>query len=437
MYIDFSKLKLGIPIKEFALISIFSLISIIFNFGVFDQDSTQYIYMALHFINHPPYEFIQFLLHIAILTSFVRLIRPLVPFLSGWLNNIFYLGNVPAFSFWTGIWQLPFGIINGIFTFLASLILYKLVYHLTENSEKSLTAVILFNFSDIMFFNSMILIEGGTLFFSILLVYLIICKPFKESYTNSIMLGVTIGLAGLTRETLLLTGVILFLGYSIYKIKELLDFSNFKKFLLTGLVAVAIYGSYVLSLGLNTYFACLYVFFNLNLSNLISFFVPQSIFSRIPSALIGFGSSMINVFRYLVIFFILGLIEVYVSKKSREDKILITIFLISFFLPLLFSPFIVERFLFPFYLVSTYICVEGIYSIEENKICTYSIVVSVAILNTIFVVFFYPYNFFQQLTNTGFRAFLYYLIFVYLGVTIALLLYNRFFLNNEKNEIRV
>ncbi|MFX0135309.1 MAG: hypothetical protein ACFFDN_16815, partial [Candidatus Hodarchaeota archaeon] len=170
-----------------------------------------YIYMALHFINHPPYEFILFFLHIAILTTFVRLIRPLVPFLSGWLNNILYLGNIPASSFWTGLWQLPFGIINGLFSFFASLILYKLVYHFTESSEKSILSVILFNFCDIMFFNSMILIEGATLFFSILLVYLIICRPYEESYINSIILGIVMGLAGLTRETLLLTVVILFL----------------------------------------------------------------------------------------------------------------------------------------------------------------------------------------------------------------------------------
>ncbi|MFX1451148.1 MAG: hypothetical protein ACFFCM_09925 [Promethearchaeota archaeon] len=433
MDIDFSKFKLGIPIREFVIISIFSLASIIFNFGVFDQDSTQYIYMALHFINHPPYEFIFLFLHIAILTTFVRLIRPLVPFLAGWQNNFFYLGNIPAFSFSTGLWQLPFGIVNGLFSFFASIILYKLVYHLTENSEKSIIAVVLFNFCDIMFFNSMILIEGATLFFSILLVYLIICKPYEESYINSLILGITIGLAGLTRETLLLTGAILFLGYSIYKIKDLLDFSNFKKFLLSGLVAVAIYGSYILILGLNTFFTCLYIFFNLNLSNLITFFIPQSIFSKIPTALIGFGRSMINIFRYLVVFFILGLISIYISKKSKNEKILITIFLLSFFLPLLFSPFIVERFLFPFYLVSIYICVEGIYSIEKNKIWTYSVVITIAILNLIFVIFFYPYTIVQQLTEMKIRTFFYYLIFGYLLVIISILLYKFIFIKNRKD----
>ena len=44
---DLSKLKLGIPFKELGIIVLISSISIIFNFGAFDQDSTQYIFMAL------------------------------------------------------------------------------------------------------------------------------------------------------------------------------------------------------------------------------------------------------------------------------------------------------------------------------------------------------------------------------------------------------
>ncbi|MFX0135308.1 MAG: hypothetical protein ACFFDN_16810 [Candidatus Hodarchaeota archaeon] len=165
--------------------------------------------------------------------------------------------------------------------------------------------------------------------------------------------------------------------------------------------------------------------------------MPQSIFSKIPTALIGFGKSFVNIFRYLVIFFILGLIQIYISKKSKDEKILITIYLISFFLPLLFSPFIVERFLFPFYLVSTYICIEGIYSVGENKVWTYSIVSSIAILNSIFVIFFYPYNFLQQLTKMGFGTSFYYLIIVYLGVTIAFLIYDAIILKNKKNKTQV
>ncbi|MHA1380912.1 MAG: hypothetical protein ACTSRG_21305 [Candidatus Helarchaeota archaeon] len=425
MDIDFSlsKLDLGIPLKELGLISIISLISIIFNFGAFDQDSTQYIYMALHFINQPPLEFILIASHIAILNTFVRLIRPLVPFLSGWLGNIIYLGNVPAFSFAGGYWQLPFGLVNSIFSFFSSIILYKLVYHFTENPKKSVFAVVLYNFCDIMFFNSMILIEGGTMFFAILMVYLLICKPFKENCVNSIIMGITIGLAGLTRETLLISGIILFIGYSIYKIKDLLELENFKKFLLAGIIVIVIYGGYVLSLGIKTYFDCLYVFLNLNLSNILAFFVPQSLFSRLPTALSGIGQSMINVFRYTIVFFAIGLVSTFLSDKTKDDKIFIALYLLAFFIPLVLSPFVVERFLFPFYLVSIYLCIEGIYSVDENKIWAVSIVVSIAILNLIFVVFFYPYNIWQQLTNVEVRTFLYYLILVYLGISAFILIY--------------
>ena len=146
---------------------------------------------------------------------------------------------------------------------------------------------------------------------------------------------------------------------------------------------------------------------------------------------------MVNIFRYLIIFFILGLISIYISKKARKEKILITIYLISFLLPLLLSPFIVERFLFPFYIVSIYICVEGIYSVEENKVWTYFIVISIAILNLIFVVLFYPYTFIQQLTGTEFRSLLYYLIFIYLGFTIVTLIYRSIFAKNKENEINI
>ncbi|MHA1395199.1 MAG: hypothetical protein ACTSRZ_16980 [Promethearchaeota archaeon] len=420
---DLSKLDLGIPIRELGLITIVSFISLIFNFGAFDQDSTQYIYMALHYINQPPLEFIVIASHIAILNTFVRLIRPVVPFLAGWLNNIIYLGNIPPFSFSSGFWQLPFGIVNSIFSFMSSIVLYKLIFHFTESPKKSVFGVVLYNFCDIMFFNSMILIEGATLFFAIFMVYLIICRPFEDSYLNSIIIGITIGLAGLTKETLLVSGIVLFLGYSIYRIKDLFEIEKFKKFLLAGILVIAVYGSYVLSIGLMTYFACLYVFFNLNLSNLLALVVPQPILSRIPQTTIGIGESMINLFRYTLIFFVLGLINIFISEKTREDKILISLYLIAFFIPLIFSPFVVERFLFPFYLVSTYVCIEGIYAVDENKYWVLSIIISIAVLNLIYVIFFYPYTLLQQFSNVGIRTFLYYLIFVYLGASLIILLY--------------
>lgn len=437
MNFDFSKLKLEIPLKNFVLILIFSLISIIFNFGAFDQDSTQYIYMALHFINQPPLEFIIIFPHIALLTTYVRLIRPLVPFLAGWLNDFLLLGKIPAFSFYSGYWQLSFGIINGVFSFLSSIILYKLVFYLSQNSEKSIIAVILYNFSNIMFVNSMILIEGGTLFFAILLVYLIICRPFEKSYKNSLLMGITIGLAGLTRETLLITGVFLFLGYSIYRIKELLKLPNFKKFLITGLITIAIYGGYVLILGIRTFLNCLYIFFNLNLTNLLAFFIPQPFISKLPETLQGIGFSMLNVFKYTFIFFILGIINLYFFNKSRDNKILVTLYLIASFFPLLLSPLVVERFLYPFYLVSLYLCIEGIYCVEENKIWVYSIVISISILNLIFVVFFYPYTIGQQLTGIEIRNFLYNIIYIYLIVTMFLLFYKQWKKSIHKNVTKI
>ncbi len=428
--------KIGIRIKEFGFISLISLVSILFNFGTFDQDSTQYTFMALYFIGQPAVEITFSFSHIALLLTFIRLIRPLVPFLAGWLNYVFYFGHVPVLSFASGYWQLPFGIINSIFSFLASIFLYKLVMHFTNDSKKSIVAILLLNFSDIMFFNSMILIEGATIFFSIFMVYLIICKPFEDSYLNSITLGITIGLAGLTRETLLITGVILFLSYSIYKFRDLRDQTNLYKFLLVILIVIVIYGGYILIIGIQTFLDCIYIFFNLNLSNILSFFIPKSIFSRFLNILNEIGITMVNIYKYLLTFFGAGIIKIFFGKKSKkEHKILIGIFLISFFIPLLISPFIVERFFFPFYLITTYISVVGIFALDDSDAWVSFIAVSISLLNIIFVIYFYPYTLIQQLTNFEIKSVFYYLILVYLGLAVSVFIYKYVVKKDKKIEI--
>ena len=77
---------------------------------------------------------------------------------------------------------------------------------------------------------------------------------------------------------------------------------------------------------------------------------------------------------------------------------------------------------------------DGVYYINEEKIWIYSIIISIAILNSIYVIFFYPYTLGQQFTQVELRNVFYYLILFYLIITVSLLLYKALFTQKIKKE---
>lgn len=207
----------GIPLTHLIIIATITIAEALTHFGVVYSDSKYYFYLTRFFQGLRGYP------HPGIVT------RPILPLLTAPFGFIFWL-------------PVSYGIVNTVFWFLSSMLMYKLTQEIIRSNEISLYSSLLMTTSwPMVLYGATVMTESTGLFFTLLICYFgfKLVKSSPLSKPKYALYGIMLGVGTLSREVVWVAVAFVFL-YSIYR-KSFTKIAPFLFFLLLVPLSWSIY----------------------------------------------------------------------------------------------------------------------------------------------------------------------------------------------------